>query len=254
LDEEGSIDDTLTIHITGGATPAQLGAGELGKLLQSLEQSVLALVQRDAPEALSEQKLALVAIAGGSVTLDFALPSSYAPSIFLLGSRFSTGNISDLPEKCRQAVLWLGKWCRSHALSLEWLLGGNTVGSITPSLDLVFEAAPQLRGNAELSGSIHSVGGERPSFKLRMATGELLICSCGEELAQQAGKYLYRKVLVEGIARNNVLTGEIASFEANAVSLAERKLSEAFAAIREQFGSAFDAVNVDEFMNRVRGA
>jgi hypothetical protein len=87
-----------------------------------------------------------------------------------------------------------------------------------------------------------------------MATGELLFCSCSEELARQAGKYLYRRVLVEGIARNNVLTGEIASFEANAVSLAERKLSEAFAAIREQFGSAFDAVNVDEFMNQVRGA
>ncbi len=215
---------------------------------------MLALVQRDAPEAISERKLALVGIAGGSVTLEFAFPSSYAPSITLLGSRFNTGNISDLPDKCRQAVRWLGTWCRSRALSLEWLLGGTRVGSITPTLDLTFEAAPQLRGSTQLSGSIQSVGGERPSFKLRMATGELLICSCSEELAQQAGKYLYRKVLVEGIARNNVLTGEIASFEANAVNLAERKLSEAFAAIREQFGSAFDAVNVDEFMNRVRGA
>ena len=214
---------------------------------------MLSLVLRDVPEAVSEHKLALVGIAGGSVTLDFALPSSYAPSITLLGSRFSTGNISDLPDKCRQAVLWLGKWCRSRALSLDWLLGGTRIGSITPSLDLTFEAAPQLRGNTELSGTMHSVGGERPSFKLRMATGELLVCSCGEELARQAGKYLYRKVLVEGKARNNVLTGEIASFEASTVNLAERKLSEAFAAIREQFGSAFDAVNVEEFMNQVRG-
>jgi hypothetical protein len=86
-----------------------------------------------------------------------------------------------------------------------------------------------------------------------MAMGDLLVCTCGEELARQAGKYLYRKVIVEGVARNNVLTGEIASFEATTVSLAERKLSEAFSAIREQFGSAFDAVNVDQFMHQVRG-
>lgn len=205
------------------------------------------------PEAVPEHKVSLVSITDGSVTLGFALPPSFATSVTLLGSRFATGNISDLPDKSRQAVLWLGKWCRSHALILDWLLGENRVGSITPSLDLTFEASPQLRGSAVLSGTIRSAGGERPSFKLRIATGELLVCTCGEELARQAGKYLYRKVLVEGIARNNVLTWEISSFEASTVNLAERKLSEAFAAIQEQFGSTFDAVNLEQFMNQVRG-
>ena len=58
---------------------------------------------------------------------------------------------------------------------------------------------------------------------------------------------------MEGFARNNMLTAEIASFEATAIALAERKLGAAFDSIRERFGSAFDAVDVDRFMSQVRG-
>ena len=50
-----------------------------------------------------------------------------------------------------------------------------------------------------------------------------------------------------------MLTAEIASFEATAIALAERKLGAAFDSIRERFGSAFDAVDVDRFMSQVRG-
>jgi hypothetical protein len=187
------------------------------------------------------------------VTLAFSIPSQFSPAVNMLGSRFASGAISDLPDKCRRAVIYLGKWCRARSFTMDWILGSTKVGSIGPSLDLKFEASPQLRGSASLYGTIRSVGGEKPSFKLRLQSGELLVCSCSEELARQTGKYLYRKVSVEGIAKNNILTGEVASFEATAISLSEKRLSEAFDAIRKQFGGAFDALDVEEFMGRVRG-
>jgi len=245
--------DKLTIHITGGASPEKIGAGELGTLLQALEQSVTAIAQRDDPDTSSETKFALLSIDAGSVKLAFSIPSSYSPSISLLCSRFASGDISDLPEKCRRAVMSLGKWCRDRSFTIDWLLGETWIGSISPALDFRFEAAPQLRGSAALVGTIRTVGGEKPSFRLRLSGGDLLACSCGEDLARQAGKYLYRRVSVEGFARNNMLTAEIASFEATAIALAERKLGAAFDSIRERFGSAFDAVDVDRFMSQVRG-
>jgi hypothetical protein len=245
--------DTLTIHITGGASPETVGAGELGELLLSLEQSVFSIAQRDDPDSPESGRLALVGISAGTLSLALSVPKPLLPAITLLCSRFVSGDISDLPEKCRRAIISLGKWCRARSYNMDWLLGKTLIGSITPSLDLRFEASPQLRGSAVLSGEVHSVGGERPSFKLRLASGELLVCACGDGLARLAGKYLYRKVTIEGFARNNILTGEIASFEATAISLTERKLSEAFDSIREQFGSDFDAVDVDGFMNKVRG-
>jgi hypothetical protein len=250
---EGKAAETLTIHITGGASPEQIGAGELGELLQAFEQSVLTIAQRDAPESAAKTKLSLVSVAGGSLTLAFSVPEPLFPAITLLGSRLVSGDISDLPEKCRRAIVALATWCRNRSLNMDWLLGKTPIGSITPFLDLTFEAAPHLRGSAVLSGTIRTVGGERPSFMLRIASGDLLSCSCTEELARFAGKYLYRRVTVEGFAKNNILTGEIAAFEATALMLAEKKLSEAFDSIRERFGNAFDAVDVEGFMKQVRG-
>jgi hypothetical protein len=246
--------DKLTIHITGETSPELMGAGELAEFLQALEQSILSIVQRDSPEAAVKDKLALVAIGAGSVNLAFSLPPSYSPSVALLGSRMATGDISDLPDRSRKAVLSLSRWCRSRALTVDMQVGASKIASITPDLELRFETAPHIRGTAELYGKMHSVmGGDRPSFKLRLPAGELLACACGEGLARQAGKYLYRKVKAEGYAKNNVATGEICSFEATALELAEHKVSVAFEAIRNEYGSVFDSLDVGQFMKQVRG-
>ena len=221
--------EKLTIHVTGETSPELMGAGDLAEFLKSLEQSILPIVQRDSPEAPAGAKLALVAISAGSVNLAFSLPGDYSKAVFLLGARVTAGDISDLPDKSRRGVLGLGKWCRARLLSLDMDMGASRIASITPDLELKFEAAPHIRGTTELFGKMHSVvGGERPSFKLRLPAGDLLSCSCGEELARHAGKYLYRSVKIEGLARNNVATGEICAFEATAIVLAEHKVSGSF--------------------------
>ncbi len=246
--------EKLTIHITGETSPELMGVGDLAELLQALEQSILSIVQRDSSEAVGAEKMALVAIGAGSINLAFLLPLSYLPSVSLLGSRIGTGDISDLPDRSRRAVLSLSRWCRMRALTVDVQVGASRIASITPDLELKFEEAPHIRGTTELYGKVHSVmGGDRPSFKLRLLAGDLLSCACSEELARQAGKYLYRKVKAVGIAKNNVSTGEISSFEATALALAEHKVSEAFEAIRKEYGSVFDSLDVDQFMKQVRG-
>jgi hypothetical protein len=246
--------EKLTIHITGETAPELMGAGDLAELLQSLEQSVMPIVQRDSPQIPAESKLALVSIGAGSINLGFSYPAAYSKAFTLLGAKIDSGDISDLPERSRRGVIGLGKWCRARSLSLDMNIGASKIASVTPELELRFETAPRILGTTELFGKVHSVvGGEKPSFKLRLTAGDLLSCSCGEDLARHAGRYLYRKVKVEGRAANNIATGEICAFEATAIALAEHKVSEAFEDIRKEYGSVFDALNVDEFMKQVRG-
>jgi hypothetical protein len=245
--------EKLTIHIDGNTSPESIGAGELGELLQAIEASILSIAKRQSSDALPDQKLSLVSIESGSVSLAFASPAPFIPAVQMLGSRLASGDLTDLPEACRRAVIKIGKWCRDRALTIDYRLAERTIASVSPALDLRLEAAPRLKGQTALTGRVHSVGGERPAFKLRLANGELQACSCSEELARIAGKQLYRSIEVEGFAETNMSTGQAASFEAVALKPIEHKVTDAVNSIRERFGEYFDAIDVDEFMNEMRG-
>jgi hypothetical protein len=245
--------EKLTIHITGKTSPESLGAGELGELLQSIEASILSIAKRQSPAGLLEQKLSLVSIGSGSVSLAFASPAPYTPAVELLGSSLASGDITDLPEACRRAVVRIGKWCRDRSLTIDYRLAERIIASISPSLETRLESAPRLKGKTALTGKVHSVGGEKPSFKLRLASDELQACSCSDELARLAGKQLYCRIEVEGFAETNMSTGQIASFEAVALRPIERKVTDAVNSIRERFGEYFNTIDVDQFMKEMRG-
>ncbi len=245
--------EKITIHITGDIAPDRLSAGELGELLNNLEDSIVPIVRRDSPSMDELGVMSLLAIETGSLSLAFSAPPAFVSPIRTLVSCFSIGDLSSLPEKSRRAVVWLSKWSRGRLFTLDWRIGAERIGSISPTLEVKFTEAPKLQGTTTLSGTVRSVGGERPSFKLRLAGGDLAVCTCDEDLARQCGKFLYRKVVVEGVAKNNILTGEMESFEASAVVLSERKLLSGIESIREKFGSVFDAIDPEAYMAQVRG-
>ncbi len=246
-----TINDPLTIHITGSISLATLSAGELGELLKNLADAVLSVAGRQSDASLPV--FPLTGIADGSLVLTFGADSRVHEAAGVVCRAFAKGDVTSLPDPSRRAVLALSRWSRKFSYSLEWWQGGRSLGIITPQLELTFQTAPMIRGTTTLAGMVRSVGGERPSFKLRLPTGELIICQCSEDLAQTAGKYLYRTVSVAGTARHNVRTGELGAFEVSSVTLSERRIQDAFRKIRDEFGSSFDAVDTDIFMDQVRG-
>ena len=106
--------------------------------------------------------------------------------------------------------------------------------------------AVTLYGQTEIVAVVKSVIDDEPRAVLQTPQGDTLSCQTTAEIAAQLGERLGRQVKVRGAAQWDFETLAITGFEIAAVLPYERTPpTEAFAALRERFGAAFDQTDDD---------
>jgi hypothetical protein len=239
----------LQLHITGEIRPETLRSHDRGEIIATYEDALAAVVACQHPTLKpGAVTVGLVNVAHGSVALAFAtpLPEVVLPAAATLTRVIQAGAWADLPIRALKALHKLVQYAGCHDLALQFrTVQDDEAISAIITKETVIPATISLFGQTEIIAEVKRVGGDEPKVMLRTLQGETLFCDTTEEVAKHLGSFLYEQVKLAGAAEWDLESLTIVEFEIATVLPYQRTSPvQAFAALREQFGSFFD--NIDD--------
>ena len=255
--------NSIELRLTGnGLSPGVVRSKDIAELIVAMENMVASVVVAKHPNLRKDQVvLGLSSIENGSIGLQFAssleeLTQSATKAIAL---SIQENNFYSLPDDSIKSLKTIADFTRSHDCNAEIyeMNGGRELlVTITPETGII-EYEP-LRGETTIYGTVTRVGGaneEKPTIQFRTVESDRSIyCTTNRRTAKAAAKRLYQKIGLIGIAEWDAKTFELRAFDAKEISEYEgTSLPEAFAAISDTYGDAFDAIDdVASFAEEVR--
>jgi len=240
--------DALQLRLTGDIQPQRLSSHDLGAIIAAYEDTLAAVVARQHPTLKAETvTVGLVRIDEGSVALAFDAPlREYVyPAALEVTRGIASQNWAALPLAAVKSLRKIVQFLRQRDLIAEFhtSYGAETIGAVITK-DTNIPPAVTLYGQTEIVAEVKRVGGKEPKAMLQTLQGNTLCCETTAEIARQLGNYLYQQVRVSGAAEWDFETLAITEFEITAVLPYQRvSAREAFALLRERFGSYFDQID-----------
>lgn len=239
--------------------PSNIRAGELGDLLDAIEETIAQAVISQYPRLTKDNLvIGLAAINAGSLDLQFttALPEVVIPTYERMARALHENEINAFPVDIYEPFGKILHFARKQnsQIDLDILKNGQRLTLATISPDFVLPEAAFITGETTLYGELVRVGGVEPKAEIKTISGKTYFCPFSKDLAPALGKLLYRQISVTGIAKWNALTYEIKQF--NIVSLNDyqpESLTQTFTELREQFGDYFNDIDdVNAYVSSLR--
>jgi hypothetical protein len=250
--------NSVNVKIDGDdVRPETVSIADLADVLRCLYQafSAFAVAKGVSKDSIS---IGLTKVEGGSDSLCLEMDSETSRYSTSLIEDVANRNDSHLPLATRNGLLELQSKARTRSWDGIWLSSANTtaVAGLLPEIDL-FTESPLVTGGTSLLARIIRVGGESPSAKVKLSTGENFTAEvCGRGLAESLAEYLYQWVEVSGEATWNSHTLAITHLRITGIGPFSDKTSDPKAALtelREVSGGFWDSINPTDFLKDMRG-
>jgi len=193
---------------------------ELADLLSGLDKGVRALIAEALPPG-EYVRLSLVGVEAGSAALAFATnyPAVVDHAVSVFNQQIGARRVDKLPKSSQELVAWLKKWTGQHAVAVALVPESkcyDEVPWISGEYVTPLQAA-LVYGETIVEGILLRVGGKVPKLGLLVDDLGLLPCNATEDLAKQAGRLLYQRVVLEGQAAWDASTWSLVAFTAHAI-------------------------------------
>jgi hypothetical protein len=232
--------------------PETVKARDLMELLRSFE-SALTETARGSGADPQTLHFSLVGVAPGSNRLDIAVDLASERAAALVAEAVERKESDLLPQPAIFHLIALQK--KAHAR--DWRIhfhNGHFGATIQPD-DKLFANA-HFQGQTRLFAQILKVGGPRPRAQLLLTDKSKLAATVdGRELAQRLGRFLYKWVTLEGIARWSAKTFLIREFKITALGEYQDDEADpvaAFDALRTAAAGKWNDVDPDEYVHELR--
>lgn len=236
-------------------SPETTRLGELADVLKHLDAALAAMVGDGDDE---EVLVSLVKIAPGSNRLQLLVAERAVPSYSALAKAVATRDYSRTPARAHGELHALSKRLEARGHALEFRPNRRLrvpAARISPRQPVPKPEPAFVEGDTVLYGRVILSGG-MPKVRVELVTddGERVKCETDEKVARQLGARLYNVVGLEGVARWDSSDWRIVEFKVSRlVDFEDRPVNEAFAEMRERFGHHFDLVDVEAFVEELRG-
>ena len=150
----------------GGVFPENIRAGEMAEILNAVEDTLSAVVEKEHPKITKEELLVgLVGIRKGSVHLQFSsqLPEVALPAFVKVAKSIKTKNFDDLPNNAIKSLQNFSTFVKRKNCDAEFITRNGKVkvlATFTP--DIQIASFGSLRGDTTLYGQVVRVGGRDP--------------------------------------------------------------------------------------------
>ena len=254
------MNERLFFHFQGEKVhPSGIRAGELGALLEAIEEALSITVIDQHPTLTKENLLiGLSAVEAGSIDLQFTtvLPELVVPAYEEVARAFRENDPSALPIASYPAFEKILRFAQKNDAQIDLdILNGtprHTLVTIPPNFTL--PKATYITGETTLYGELVRVGGSEPKAEVKPISGKTLFCPFPKELASQLGQLLYTEISVTGQATWSADTYEIVEFKITALNeYRPALLTEAFAELRQVVGRYYDDIeDVTAYVSELR--
>ncbi len=248
----------LQVIFHGGPTQLRdLKISELTKILGEFEAAMEAIAfgedDDDGREALG---IGVAELRNGSaICVFFARAWVAAVAAFtVMGTAINTGKFDQIPPRAVEAIRYLKTVSVNHEMAARFEIVDvdQDIETITVVGDLSEETRVpeklEIHGDTRIYGRVLRVGGDKPAVRLDLGHAKFTV-TVSEPMAQEIANRLYREIALEGDAVWNADTGELTKFVATRViPFDPLPADELVTQFHARFGSAFDDVDIDEFI------
>lgn len=189
------------------------------------------------------------------ITTDPATHTASQPLIEAISSRDDSRIVFEAREGLERAHRPLRKWSWQATVSRNG--SPDTRAVMLPTAPLFDPPRNVLRGNSSLLVQVVSVGGVKPTAKLRLANGHLIIAPVASRvLAAELATKLYKTIQVHGEIVWDIATKGIRHVRVTGVGNYIREEADPISALKDLHklsGGYWDTVSPDEFLKDIRG-
>lgn len=254
MEEIGENKDVFTLRFydegANSITPESFSVKELGQLLVSIEEAVVAIILDSDPNSEAKRYgsgLSLVGIENKSESLKFKSTEIEGAEAFEnWGRSYNPDTLSWYIGKPKKTFEKLRRITKSKRCNVELHKGDVRIFGIDGNLKI--PKKPDVIRNVETTiyGVIEKIGGSNPRAWLKLDTGNSISFPIDIPSAQELSANLYKKVGVRGIAQWNATTQVYTSFQFKKLTYTPNKLGKATREFRETYNGFWNTKNSDE--------
>ncbi|SRR5258708_18555044 len=258
----------IEIKILGeNATPDKISSKDIGELITNIEIMLAAIVARDNPTlglAESEITIGLADIKHESYDLLFqsSLETQVINAVGQITASINSGDYAKIPGKSIEAVRTVRKLAHKFSTDIEfWQNNGQRTRLATVNATTPIDVTVRTRtGKTTIYGKVVGVVGEDPPrARIRLFSGDLLICNITRrdelQIARQLGQRLYDEVGVYGEARWDLRDMSIEFFQIERVTeYSKKSVNEALDSLNSLVGEQYREIDdFERLIGEIRG-
>jgi hypothetical protein len=247
----------LELRIRGPElSPDTMRAGDLAKILMHLEAAVVAAADLRTEDGEPEPViLGLRTVREGSAVFAFAVsPAVWDAWAGVLQTLARDGH-ARLKRTTQARLAELSKLFVTRGWTGEFTGPGVPRVEVSASRPIPEPLPATITGRTTLTGTCVVVGGVEPRVQIKpTGGGKMVSVRATNDVVRELAQRLYGTVVLDGDATWDTDTGELLRFRLLSVLPTPKPggAVAAFRALREAYGAAWDGVDADEYVRRMR--
>jgi hypothetical protein len=227
-------ENLIGVIFSGSVSPHTVRGKDLADIIEAIEDMIASEVVKREPDLKKESvKVSLIEIKNGSLDTQYRpnLQNLTIPAIENIARSINDNRFFELSENSIKSLKTIKAFNKKYECETNIsLVNGSSRLLFSICSDTDIPTSIFIKGNTTLYGEITRVGGkDSPKIQFNTIDGILVYCDSTVKLAKEAGKKLYTQVGLNGIAKWNIKTSELISFEIESISnYAQKSYIDAF--------------------------